>query len=640
MFRSIIESSPFGVWIIDENGSVVFRNKSAAAMAPPEVQEDAAHIPMLPPGISIENGKLSLSALGDGVLKKIISFPNGKGDLRYCEVSLNQFTEAGGQLFYIVSLHEVTSRFRAWQALTDQEERWNLALEGSQIGVFESDLRSGKGAASDTWFKLLGICDAQGRDSDQEWRARIHPEDRKSVEALDNECIAGRVERSEAKFRMRDSSGAWRWMQSILRVTERDTNGKAVRLLGTMMDITALESALELAEARKNGLEMLMAHAPVAMAVLDLDGTFLLMNDSCYALFGLQAGQLEEKSFWKLSKVATFDRVRNEVERLLLGDVNASRIEEEYVRPDGDVIDIVVRLSIVRRAEPTDSRLIVQMADVTEQKRLDALKDDFVATVSHELRTPLASIHGALRLLDKEVGDQASAQSRKLLALAGRNSNRLTAVVNDLLDFQKLASERFPVEMKQINAVDLVRQAILDNEPYAQKFAVATKLETAQDSVNINADPQRFAQVLANLLSNACKFCVDGGTVWVRVETDLQNCKISVTNKGIGISSEFKTRIFQPFSQQADTLTRNREGTGLGLAISKEMVEKMAGEIGYASKPNDETTFWVRFPIYSSGEAMLEESVSHPLISGTMASAQFISSNFSLNSANLKLRKN
>ncbi|MEX3316239.1 ATP-binding protein [Sulfitobacter sp. PS-8MA] len=601
MFRAIIQHSPFGVWVTNAAGFVLFRNCSAEAMFPGKIGH-GAQISSLLPALSVEGGKLICQSIGSGDLENIIALPRGLGGPRYCEVSLSQFTGADGQRFNIASLNNVTSRVRAWQALKDQETRWNLALEGSQIGVFESDLRSGKGVASDAWYQLLGICDSDGRNSDEEWRARIHPDDRAMVEANDAECIAGRVEKSEAKFRMRGADGSWRWMRSILRVTERDAAGDALRLLGTMIDIHSLESAQNLAKARKEGLEMLMANAPVAMAVVALDGRFILLNDACYPLFGYPPGVLEQLSFWKLSGTETLGKVRAEVEGFLTGKINASRIEERYEKPDGAVIDIAIRLSVVRHEDPKDTRLVVQMVDITEKKRLESLKDDFVATVSHELRTPLASIHGALRLLTEEVGKGRSGRVEKLLELADRNSLRLTQVVNDLLDFQKLTTGHFSVTLAEVDAVELVRQTVIDNGPFADKFEVSFALDLPAEPVLIHADAQRLRQVVTNLLSNAAKFSTPGSTVPVGLTVEASICTIRVENDGPGISAEFGNRIFQPFSQQADHLTRNRAGTGLGLSICKELVENMGGEIGFTSLPHVSTEFWVHMPLLGVGQ--------------------------------------
>ncbi|MFG6577558.1 sensor histidine kinase [Sulfitobacter sp. 1A15333] len=144
--------------------------------------------------------------------------------------------------------------------------------------------------------------------------------------------------------------------------------------------------------------------------------------------------------------------------------------------------------------------------------------------------------------------------------------------------------------------IELVKQTILDNEPFSEKFEVSVVLGGANSPVYVNADAQRLKQVITNLLSNASKFSTTGGTVYVCIGASGSTCKIAVSNDGPGISKEFGARIFQPFSQQADHLTRSREGTGLGLAISKELVESMGGEIGYESTPNVRTTFWISFP--------------------------------------------
>ena len=606
MHEFIVDSSPFGVCIVDEAGIVVFRNRSAERMLQ-FGDDDSGGVPIsdILPALSMQEGKLTIQSLGIGELANVVSLPSAHPEPRFCDISLSQFTDKSGRSLTIVSLNDVTRHIRSWQALKDQEERWNLALQGSQIGVFESDLRTGSGTASDTWYQLLGIRRVDGRDSDLEWRERIHPEDRAEVEALDAECIEGRVETSEAKFRMRVGGGDWRWMRSMLRVTERDREGNALRLLGTMIDITPLESALELAEARKQGLHNLMANAPLAMAVLSLDGTFLLVNDACYALFGYPQGALEQKQFWKLSNIRALKNVKAEVERILAGSATVSLIEEHYVRPDGERIDIVIHISILPFEDAANTRIILQLVDITEKKRLEALKDDFVATVSHELRTPLASIHGALRLLDSAVGAEASEQVTKLLGMAQRNSVRLTEVVNDLLDFQKLTTGHFVVKMTKVDVVSTVEEIVLDSEPFARQFDISVAVEAPDKAVFVSADEQRLKQVIINLLSNAAKFSDRGATVSVDVTVDRRACMISVSNYGRGISPEFGERLFQPFSQQAEHLSRNRGGTGLGLAISKELVENMGGEIGYSSTPNTRTTFWVRFPLY-------EESTQSP----------------------------
>ncbi len=602
MFRAIIQNASLGVLVVNDLGNVVFCNASAEALLSCDgLVILGSHIATVVPSLSVLDGILVKNSAGVGDERDLITLPSSKGHVRFCEVQLSEYRESAQSNLNIVNLNEVTSRVQAWEAIKDQEERWNLALQGSQIGVFESDLRTGEGFASDTWYQLLGISNAQGRNSDEEWRARVHPDDLASVLSIDAQCIEGRTKKAEAKFRMKVRDGTWHWMRSILRVTERDKDGNAVRLLGTMIDITPLESALELAETRKAGLEMLIAHAPVAMAVLALDGSFLLLNDACYPVLGYPRGDLEERTFWSLSNTEMLTEVRDEVDGLIEGKIDSCKIEKHYVRPDGSQIDIVFRISVIQRDVKEGTRLIVQMIDVTEQKRLVAMKDDFVATVSHELRTPLASVYGALGLLSGSIGDQATAQTKRLLGLAHRNSVRLTQVVDDLLDFQKLNTGHFSVELAPVNIVELVKQISADTELFAEKFGVSFALDVPEQEIVVNADALRLKQVITNLLSNSSKFSPPGGTVVVSVKSTCHSCSVCVSDNGRGISPEFGGRIFKPFSQQAEHLTRDREGSGLGLAISKSLVEMMSGEIGYDSEPHIQTTFWIRFPLSGPG---------------------------------------
>ncbi len=598
MFESIVRNSPVGVLVVDDLGNVVFNNPSAGEILPRNGRGAVgSHISTVVPDLSMREGRLVFTDLKPGCTRAEVTLPSVQAGIGHYDVHLSQFVDETGMTRNIVELCDVTSRAHAEAAITDQEKRWNLALQGGQIGVFESDLRTGTGIASDTWHDMLGVTQSEGLNSDEEWRARVHPDDLASALETDAQCIEGRTDKAEAKYRMRVGDGTWHWMRSTLRVIERDREGKAVRLLGTMIDITPLESALELAEAREKELEMVIANAPVAMAVLRLDGTFLLLNDACYTFLGYPPAALEGRRLWSLSNTEMLIEMQHEIEGLLKGRVGTYTAEKSYVRPDGSRVDFVVGISRINGKARDGARLIVQIIDITEQKRLAALKDDFVATVSHELRTPLAALHGALGLLNGTAILGASEQVRKLANVAYRSSRRLIGIVDDLLDFQALNTGHLSVRLAEVNIAQLVGQIVGETESYAEAFKVCFALDMQDRDMVVTADPLRLKQVIANLLSNAAKFSPPGATVLVSVKDEGQACNVSITDQGRGISSEFHDRIFQPFSQQAEHSTRDREGSGLGLAISKGLMTRMSGEIGYDSEPNVRTTFWIRIPL-------------------------------------------
>jgi two-component system, LuxR family, sensor kinase FixL len=241
-------------------------------------------------------------------------------------------------------------------------------------------------------------------------------------------------------------------------------------------------------------------------------------------------------------------------------------------------------------------------SDVSERKQVERMKTEFVSTVSHELRTPLTSITGSLGLISAGVLGELAPRMRQMLDIAYKNSQKLTLLINDLLDIEKLTAGKVQLDMKVQALMPLLRQAILDNQAYADQYRVKYEFIEYNQHVAINVDALRLQQVMANLLSNAAKFSPVGGTVTVQVLSQNEKIRIQVIDKGPGITAEFRTRIFQKFSQADSSDTRQKGGTGLGLAITRELVERMGGQIGFDSLEGAGATFYVEFPIAQAGK--------------------------------------
>lgn len=239
--------------------------------------------------------------------------------------------------------------------------------------------------------------------------------------------------------------------------------------------------------------------------------------------------------------------------------------------------------------------LIITTIDISERRRIERMKEDFVSTVSHELRTPLTSISGALSLLAGGVGGELSPAAEEMLSIAHRNSRRLSRLVDDLLDLDKLAAGKLRIDLEVRPVMDLIDDACIENQVYADGFDVHIECTQRVANARIEVDPQRFQQVLRNLLSNAVKFSDPGGLVEVRVWTDELTVTVEVRDHGAGIPAGFQHEVFERFTQ-ADTGQRGRIGTGLGLAISKELVERMGGTIGFTSTEGVGSSFRIALP--------------------------------------------
>ncbi|RUO75382.1 ATP-binding protein [Idiomarina seosinensis] len=229
-------------------------------------------------------------------------------------------------------------------------------------------------------------------------------------------------------------------------------------------------------------------------------------------------------------------------------------------------------------------------------EQAERLKSQFLSTVSHELRTPLSVISGALSLLSLEE-KSFSEETKNVLDLANRNSKRLTLLINDLLDIEKLTSGNLTFKFQEHSLKLLLDQAIAENRSYAEQENAIIKFDnTLSTDAHIVVDELRFIQAMTNLLSNAAKFSPNDGEVRVTASMTGQNVLIEIIDHGSGIPEAFKNRVFEPFAQAESSDSRNKGGTGLGLAITKTIIEKMGGTIGFDSELNQKTRFWFSLP--------------------------------------------
>lgn len=235
--------------------------------------------------------------------------------------------------------------------------------------------------------------------------------------------------------------------------------------------------------------------------------------------------------------------------------------------------------------------------DITQHKNVEKMKDEFISTVSHELRTPLTSIKGSLGLIRSGVLGIFPEKVNNLIDIADNNCSRLTNLINDILDLEKIKIGKMEFNYEELEINKIMEESLLLNQHFAEQFGTKIKVVKLDEESFINVDKNRLLQVISNLISNAVKFSDSGSEVTVILERESDTVKISVMDKGIGIPDDSKNKIFNSFSQVDSSYSRSRGGTGLGLNISKSIIEKMGGKIGFESIIGVGSIFFVTFPI-------------------------------------------
>ncbi len=265
-------------------------------------------------------------------------------------------------------------------------------------------------------------------------------------------------------------------------------------------------------------------------------------------------------------------------------------------RKDGTQFPMEVKLNPIQTREGL--LVLGVIVDVSERKRMERLKDEFVSTVSHELRTPLTSISGSLGLLVGQWSGKLPESAVRLLAIAHKNSQRLVRLIRDILDIEKMESGRVVFNMSRVDVRELAEQGIEANRGFAEGYGIRVRLEAASSGSDVSADPDRLAQVITNVLSNAIKFSPPQGEVLVAVERNGAAVRMSVRDHGSGIPADFRPHVFEKFAQADATDSRQKGGTGLGLSIVKQIVERLGGEVGFDDAPGGGTVFHVALPAW------------------------------------------
>ncbi|MBO0662258.1 CHASE domain-containing protein [Jiella flava] len=515
------------------------------------------------------------------------------------DLQRNQWLAESGERRWTLILRDVTEERRTSNALKTSEKRWNHALQGANIGVFDLDLATNRSFVSETWKTMLGFTADADINPQAERLSRIHPDDLAAVEAADAECLDGRSARSVVEYRIRRADDQWMWMRSDATAIERDADGKALRLIGVQMDVTQLRTAEAALRASRQRFISAVENAPVGMALLDLNGNWLQINGSLCELIGRSQPELRQTAIRELFHPDDEAEVTTLFNRLT--ESPGSRMTAEYrlVHRDGRIVWCLVGATMVNGGVDTKlpGYIILQFQDITDRKEVERLKSEFVSMVSHELRTPLTSIRGSLGLI---VGAQAASlpeKAAKLLRIAYSNCERLIVLINDILDMEKIASADIAFDFDIHDLHKLVTNAVEANQAIFDKGGIGVTIEAAETAPLVRVDADRLHQVLSNLLSNASKFSPNGGKIKISITRSAASATISIADQGSGIPDSFKAKIFSRFSQADSSSTREKGGTGLGLHISKMIVERMDGEISFYNATTGGAVFAVKLPL-------------------------------------------
>ncbi len=392
------------------------------------------------------------------------------------------------------------------------------------------------------------------------------------------------------------------------------TSSQLDAVVTTFRDITRqAETQLALLESEARSRAVIQTAAD-GIYTVDESGRIDRVNPAVARLFGYTEQELVGSNVRTLLPFTRFEPAAAELATAESAGQMMPRVAREVScrRRDGTSFpaDLTTSEFVVEGRRYTASII----RDISDRKRAERVQSEFVSTVSHELRTPLTSIRGALGLMAGGLLGELPPDARPYVGIALSNCERLVRLINDILEVEKLSSNSIELHLQSVPLAAAITEALRTNEPYAMTHRARFELLSEVPAGEVLVDPDRLAQVLANLLSNAAKFSPTDGVVEVWAERRVDWFRVCVRDHGPGIPKEFEDRIFQRFAQADSSSTRQKGGTGLGLNITKAIVERMGGTVGFAPAEGGGTQFYVELPFLHPVQPASHTNSHEPLI--------------------------
>jgi two-component system, OmpR family, phosphate regulon sensor histidine kinase PhoR len=399
------------------------------------------------------------------------------------------------------------------------------------------------------------------------------------------------------------------------RPLERDGSGDALEALGIALNRTAgrLDRTIHTLTEERNLSSAILGSMVEGVAVVNAEERLVFANQGFAEILGLD---VPPTSGSKLLEVVRQTELIESVRHVLAGE---TRVQSEIVTGTLRQHFFAATIAAVRSAETTGA--VVVLHDITELRKLERVRRDFVANVSHEFRTPLTAIQGFAETLLAGAIDDPQNRSR-FLEIILEHSRRLARLTEDLLMLSKMDAERLELEIHAINVPQLIESCVETSHHRAAERNLQVSMNAPRDLPEVAGDRRRITEVLQNLLDNAIQYTLPGGKIVLSAETKSHEVVFTVADTGIGIPRAEQPRIFERFYRVDVARSREAGGTGLGLSIAKHLVEVHGGRLWVESEVGQGSRFHFTVPIYTGEPAESPVASDSPASRGGLASKQ------------------
>ena len=644
---SVIEHAGALVVVLDADGRIVSFNQACEKLSGFAFEEVKGNYPwdtLLPPEDAAEIRRNAFELLKDNPQALSGHYTNywvSKAGSRYLiDWNNTLLLDTDGKVNFMISVGtDVTERTQADTRLRENEEKLNEAQRIAQVGSWELDLASGRLFWSDEIFNLFEIDKEQFGATYEAFLNGIHPDDRDRVNQAYTNSLTTRAP-YEITHRLKMSDGRIKWVEERCH-SDFDAEGKPLRSVGTVQDITRLRKAELKLEQSESLFRTLAKVAPVGIFRTDPSGSCVYVNENYCEMSGRKMeealGEGWVEAIHPDDRASVFEKWND-----ALQNSETYMLEHRFMQPRGQVVWVMTQaraefgmdgklrgyvgtVTDITQRKHTEAALL-RLNEVLEQRVQDrtaqllAAKEEaeqasrtkslFLASMSHELRTPLNAILGYAQLMEIDAGLPGhTVENAHEIRRAG---DYLLSLVNDLLDLARIESGRMEMQFAALDLPEVIDECCTLNSKSAQARNIRLIKDVSCAAFKVTADRRRLLQVFNNLVSNAIKYNREGGTVTVKCSPLAKGkIRIAITDTGMGIALEKQAQLFEPFNRLGAEMGKI-EGTGIGLVIARKLMENMHGTLSVESTLGAGSTFWMELPApEQAGAGVGSETIPH-----------------------------
>jgi len=520
------------------------------------------------------------------------------GETLYYQSIKIPLTSPEGKKQILVIANDVSELKRVQMKLEESERRLNYVLDATGEGVWDWNIATGIVTHNRRWCQITGLNDDYLEHPLSEFAALLHPDDRGQVMARLEDCLAGKVRyQSEHRMRLQDRDV---WVLDRGDVVERDADGRALRMVGSCVDISQRKAAEVLLSEHSAQLDAIFALSPDGFVAFDSERLVKYVSPAFTTLTGLAPADvigLDELAFSrKLAELSPPESRFQGIGALRNAAQSGAACEQrqviEMMEAPGQTKSgrRVLKVSL-RESQAQSVSQVLYLRDISHETAVDRMKSEFLSTAAHELRTPMSGIYGFSEVL---LNEQLSESERKeFLEIIYRQSTLMSSILNELLDLARIEA----LQGKDFVFESVPVPALIDKVVRGLKLPdkrSPPSLELPPEPVSLWADQKKAQMALLNVLSNAYKYSAPGKSVLIKVETLPDEIALHITDQGVGMTPAEAGRVGERF-YRADT-SGKVSGTGLGMSIVKEIMALHYGRMEINSAPGKGTTVSLIFP--------------------------------------------